>query len=231
VSTTARLGLPAVSSCERQRNSEYVCRAMLGHASMDGAPVRQQTRGGSLTRPRVAERGLSGTVGVTGVGERPHVRAREQACGLKNDPTLALLGGKTPRRMAPRLAAAKRRRAQLGRGTEKKGVGVFVLPGKRMRMRGCTDVWIGARVRACTCRGHGHGDGRDNVGDATTGKDKPRNEEERMASEDGNDTCKKRFPSLARWPASHSACEVAQRRSGHDVPAPGSMAGLHRGEE
>jgi hypothetical protein len=123
VSTTARLGLPAVSSCERQRNSEHVCRAMLGHASMDGAPVWQQTRGGSLTRPRAAERGLSGTVGVTGVGERPHVRAREQACGLKNDLTLALLGGKTPRRMAPQLAAAKRRRAQLGRGTEKRGWG------------------------------------------------------------------------------------------------------------
>jgi hypothetical protein len=79
-------------------------------------PVRQQTRGGGLTRPRVAEWGLGGAAGVAGVSERPCVRAQEWACELKNDPALAPRGGKTPRRATPRLTVVKRRRARFGRG-------------------------------------------------------------------------------------------------------------------
>jgi hypothetical protein len=37
-------------------------------------------------------------------------------------------------------------------------------------------------VHACTCRGQGHGDGQDNGGDATAGKDESWKEEERVAS-------------------------------------------------
>jgi hypothetical protein len=110
------------------------------------------------------------------------VRARERACELMNDLALAPPGRTTPRKATSWLAAAKRRRAQLGRGTERKRVGLFPFPGEHVRMRGCMGMWICARVCACACRGHGHGDGRDNGGDATTGKNERQNEEERPAS-------------------------------------------------
>jgi hypothetical protein len=115
---------------------------------------------------------------VAGVGERPHVCARERACKLMNDSALASPGGMTARRVTPQLAAAKRRRAQPGRGTERKRVGLLPFPSERVRVRGCTGVWICVRVPACTCRGHDHGDGTDNGVDATNGENKRRNKEE-----------------------------------------------------
>jgi hypothetical protein len=125
---------------------------------------------------------LGGAAGVAGVSERPCVHAREQECELMNDPTLAPPSETTPRRATPQLSAVKYRRAQLGRGTERKRVGLFPFPGERVRACGCTGAWIRARVCVRTCRGHGHGDSRDNNSDVTTGNNKRRNEEERMAS-------------------------------------------------
>jgi hypothetical protein len=92
------------------------------------------------------------------------------ACELMNDPALAPPGRTTPRRVTPWLAVVKHWRAQLGRGTERKRVGLFPFPGERVRVRGCTGAWICVRVRACACRGHDHGDDQDNGGDTTTGK-------------------------------------------------------------
>jgi hypothetical protein len=46
-----------------------------------------------------------------------------------------------------------------------------LIPFLSERVRGCTSAWTQARVRACTCCGLSHGDGWDNGGVATTGKD------------------------------------------------------------
>jgi hypothetical protein len=83
---------------------------------------------------------LGGAAGVADVGERPRVHARERVRDLKNDPTLAPPGGKTPQRAASWLATAERRRARLGRGTERTRVGLFPFP--RERVRGCTGAWV-----------------------------------------------------------------------------------------
>jgi hypothetical protein len=92
--------------------------------------------GAQCPRRTDAER-LGGAARVAGVGERPRVRAREQACELMNDPTLAPPGGKTPRRAVPRLVVAERRRARLGRGNRKVNGGSFP-PDECVRVRGCT---------------------------------------------------------------------------------------------
>jgi hypothetical protein len=147
-----RLGLPAVSRRDRQRKGELMCRVMLGHASMDAPPPpgSATNAGRWLGAPAHDRMGSQRHGWVPGVGERPSVLARERACKLKNDPALAPLGGTTPQRAAPRLATAKRRRAQLGRGTERKGAGVFSLLGECVRacarVHGCVDTCEGACV-------------------------------------------------------------------------------------
>jgi hypothetical protein len=160
------------------------------------------------------ERGLGGTAGVAGVGERPSVRAQERACETKNDPALAPLGGMTPQRATCRLTTADRRRAQLDRRTDRNG-GRDLTPPRRTRaqVHGRVDTSTGAYVRAR--RGLGHGDNRDNGGIAATGIGETQIEGEGWLA--GLRAWRRRqrhlqeaiYPSLARWPASHSTCAVA----------------------
>jgi hypothetical protein len=173
---------------------------------------------------------------VASVGERPSVRVQERACETKNDPALAPLGGTTPQRATPRLTTADRRRAQLDRRIDRNGGRDLTPPWRtRAQVHGCMDTSAGAYV--CTRCGLSHGDNRDNGGVAATGIGKTRIEGEgwlarlRARRRWQRHLQEAIYPSLARWPASHSACAAARRCSGYVVPAPGSMARLHRGEE
>jgi hypothetical protein len=78
----------------------------------------------------------------------------------------------SPRRNAGELSSAEEQ--------EEQGWGLILFLSKHVR--GCTGAWTQARVRACARRGLGHGDGWDNGGVATTGKDESENKEERVAS-------------------------------------------------
>jgi hypothetical protein len=61
VSTTARLGLPAVSCRERLRKGELMCRAMLGHASVDALPRFGNRRGMAARRAHTRWNGVPTT--------------------------------------------------------------------------------------------------------------------------------------------------------------------------
>jgi hypothetical protein len=57
--TTVKLGLPTVSRRERQHKGELVCRAMLGHASVDALPWFGNRRGTTARRARALWNGVS----------------------------------------------------------------------------------------------------------------------------------------------------------------------------
>jgi hypothetical protein len=105
------------------------------------------------------------------MGVRAHERPGARTIG-RNDTT----EGDASARLGEMPVSSVRSR------NRKKRVGLYPFPGQRVCVRRCTGAWISARVHACACRGHNHGDGRENSDEATTGKSKRQNEEERPAS-------------------------------------------------
>jgi hypothetical protein len=91
------------------------------------------------------------------------------------------------------------------------------LPPKRCaRVRGCTGTRVCVRAHACACRGHDHGGDRNGDNGTATetanARKETKKEDERgfARGDDGGNTYKKSFPSLARRPASPTAGAVAR---------------------
>jgi hypothetical protein len=160
-------------------------------------------------------------------------------CGFKNDLALAPLGEKTPQRAAPQITATKHRRAQLSRGKQKVNKVLYPL-GKRVRVRGRT---TGARVhefKGVRVREHAGAEamvtGQDDGGVTVSVNRQGVDREREARGVVGSGTCKRLLPSLAQWPASHSA--TAWWRGGDTTrhsrvnaslaPRPGAIGGRVR---
>jgi hypothetical protein len=112
-----------VGSCPRGVHGR-VCVLKSTTARMGG----EHTRGRAAARQTDAER-VGGEIRVATACDGLHVRAREQARERMNDPALIAPGGMNTMEVTPRLAVVKRRRAQLGRGTERQRAGLEPFPG------------------------------------------------------------------------------------------------------
>jgi hypothetical protein len=138
---------------------------------------------GARWRGGQTQSGLTTRLGWPRTGDDLRMRAREWACGLKNNSMLtpcAWIGTTEGGTSARRGGTPARSTSVEGQGDERVGLLPFFW---RTCVRAWVHVaWMRVKVRACARRGHGHGDGRDHGDDTTTGRNERQNKKGRAAS-------------------------------------------------